>query len=84
MGKYIKVLNIFSTGASRSRPEISEEQKQEIKEAFDLFDSDKTGQIDYHELKVLSNYCVVVRTTTRTRTTVALARFLRYCPVQYE
>jgi len=34
------------------RPELSEEQKQEIKEAFDLFDTDKSGSIDYHELKV--------------------------------
>lgn len=39
---------------SRKKPraEITEEQKQEIKEAFDLFDTDKTGSIDYHELKV--------------------------------
>ncbi|KAF5352351.1 hypothetical protein D9756_006188 [Leucocoprinus leucothites] len=37
---------------AQTRPEISEEQKQEIKEAFDLFDSDKNGYIDYHELKV--------------------------------
>ena len=36
----------------RQRQELSEEQKQEIKEAFDLFDTDKTGTIDYHELKV--------------------------------
>ncbi|CAG9333219.1 unnamed protein product [Blepharisma stoltei] len=36
----------------RGRFELSEEQKQEIKEAFDLFDTDKTGSIDYHELKV--------------------------------
>mmetsp|Transcript_48281 Transcript_48281/g.105078 ORF Transcript_48281/g.105078 Transcript_48281/m.105078 type:complete len:178 (-) Transcript_48281:363-896(-) len=36
----------------RQKVEISEEQRQEIKEAFDLFDSDRTGQIDYHELKV--------------------------------
>ena len=36
----------------RQRHELSEEQKQEIKEAFDLFDTDKTGTIDYHELKV--------------------------------
>ncbi len=36
----------------RVRQELSEEQKQEIKEAFDLFDTDKTGTIDYHELKV--------------------------------
>ena len=36
----------------RARQELSEEQKQEIKEAFELFDTDKTGTIDYHELKV--------------------------------
>ncbi|GAB5372569.1 hypothetical protein AAMO2058_001676900 [Amorphochlora amoebiformis] len=35
-----------------SRPALTEEQKQEIKEAFDLFDTDKSGAIDYHELKV--------------------------------
>lgn len=34
------------------RFELSEEQKHEIREAFDLFDTDKTGSIDYHELKV--------------------------------
>ncbi|KAF9060324.1 hypothetical protein BDP27DRAFT_1273165 [Rhodocollybia butyracea] len=37
---------------THSRPELTEDQKQEIKEAFELFDSDKDGQIDYHELKV--------------------------------
>ena len=31
---------------------LSEEQTAEIKEAFDLFDTNKTGTIDYHELKV--------------------------------
>ena len=36
----------------RGRFELTEEQKQEIKEAFDLFDTDKTSSIDYHELKV--------------------------------
>lgn len=36
----------------RERPELTEEQKQEIKEAFELFDSDKDNAIDYHELKV--------------------------------
>ncbi len=34
------------------RQDLTEEQRQEIKEAFDLFDTDKTGTIDYHELKV--------------------------------
>lgn len=37
---------------AHTRPEISEEQKQEIKEAFELFDADKDGAVDYHELKV--------------------------------
>ncbi|KAJ4946261.1 hypothetical protein JOQ06_023929 [Pogonophryne albipinna] len=32
--------------------ELNEEQKQEIKEAFDLFDTDGTGTIDVKELKV--------------------------------
>ncbi|KAE8218351.1 hypothetical protein CF319_g7758 [Tilletia indica] len=32
--------------------EITEEQRQEIKEAFELFDTDKDGAIGYHELKV--------------------------------
>jgi centrin-3 len=35
-----------------ARPELSEDQKQEIREAFELFDSEKTGFLDYHELKV--------------------------------
>eukprot|EP00397_Hematodinium_sp_SG-2012_P038144 GEMP01041456.1.p1 GENE.GEMP01041456.1~~GEMP01041456.1.p1 ORF type:complete len:182 (+),score=45.56 GEMP01041456.1:83-628(+) len=34
------------------RHDISEEQKEEIKEAFDLFDSEQNGKINYHELKV--------------------------------
>jgi hypothetical protein len=37
----------------QSRPELTEDQKQELREAFELFDSDKTGSIDMHELKVL-------------------------------
>jgi len=32
--------------------ELSEEQKQEIREAFDLFDADGSGTIDVKELKV--------------------------------
>lgn len=36
--------------------ELTEEQKQEIKEAFDLFDTDGTGTIDVKELKVSSSF----------------------------
>merc|ERR1719183_2628956 len=31
---------------------VTNEQKQEIKEAFDIFDSQGTKRMDYHELKV--------------------------------
>ena len=34
------------------KPELTEEQKQEIQEAFDLFDTEGTGTIDAKELKV--------------------------------
>ncbi|CAN2388862.1 EF-hand protein [Pristimantis euphronides] len=37
------------TGA---KPELTEVQKQEIREAFDLFDTDGSGTIDVKELKV--------------------------------
>lgn len=37
---------------THTRQELSEEHKQEIKEAFELFDTDKDGCVDYHELKV--------------------------------
>lgn len=40
------------TGSKKLRNELSEEQKQEIKEAFDLFDSEGVGAIDAKELKV--------------------------------
>ena len=36
----------------KARNELTEEQKQEIKEAFDLFDTDGSGNIDQKELKV--------------------------------
>lgn len=43
------------TGARAPAPphaELSEDQRAEIQEAFELFDTDKDGAIDYHELKV--------------------------------
>merc|ERR1712164_201728 len=39
-------------GWSCKQKELTEEQKQEIKEAFDLFDTDGSGSIDAKELKV--------------------------------
>lgn len=39
-------------GHQKTGKPVSKEQRQEIKEAFDIFDSEKTGRMDYHELKV--------------------------------
>ncbi len=36
----------------KRKTELTEEQKQEVKEAFDLFDTDGSGSIDAKELKV--------------------------------
>lgn len=38
--------------ATAPKKKLTEEQRAEIQEAFDLFDTDKSGSIDYHELKV--------------------------------
>ena len=43
---------IRSRSLKRKRQELTDEQKQEISEAFNLFDTDKDGKIGYHELKV--------------------------------
>ena len=44
-----------------NKPEpLSEDQKIEIKEAFELFDSDKDNHLDYHELKVLPIPCYFI------------------------
>jgi len=40
------------TYGGKKQKELTDEQKQEIKEAFDLFDTDGSGSIDSKELKV--------------------------------
>ena len=42
------------------KPELTEEQKQEIREAFDLFDTDGSGTIDAKELKVSYMYYAII------------------------
>ena len=44
-------LRRFNAGGKKQK-ELTEEQKQECHDAFELFDTEKTGRIDYHELKV--------------------------------
>merc|ERR1711868_278097 len=47
MGK----LNMSRRGAKKKAGQLSEEQLDEIREAFSLFDSDASGAIDVRELK---------------------------------
>jgi Ca2+-binding EF-hand superfamily protein len=38
--------------ARRRARDLSEEQKAEVREAFEIFDMDKDGALDFHEFKV--------------------------------
>ncbi|XP_028617673.1 centrin-1 [Grammomys surdaster] len=55
MASTFRKSNVSSTSYKRKmgpKPELTEDQKQEVREAFDLFDSDGSGTIDVKELKV--------------------------------
>lgn len=55
MASNLRKSNVASTSYKRKvgpKPELTEDQKQEVREAFDLFDSDGSGTIDVKELKV--------------------------------
>ena len=51
-GQFSQKSSLSAAAKRRKRKELSEEQRQEIKDAFELFDADKDSYIDYHELKV--------------------------------
>ena len=44
--------NKVAAGGKKKKLDITDEQKEEIKEIFDLFDTDGSGSIDAKELKV--------------------------------
>lgn len=55
MTSSFKKPNVASASQRRKvdpKPELTEDQKQEVREAFDLFDADGSGTIDVKELKV--------------------------------
>ncbi|XP_052674950.1 uncharacterized protein LOC128156726 [Crassostrea angulata] len=55
MASYGKKTTLAGGGARKKggpKPELTDEQRQEIREAFDLFDTDGSGTIDAKELKV--------------------------------
>ncbi|XP_059975456.1 centrin-1 [Mesoplodon densirostris] len=55
MASSFRKSNVASISQKRKvepKPELTENQKQEIREAFDLFDADGSGTIDVKELKV--------------------------------
>ena len=45
-------LNRKRNSRNKAKTELTDEQKQEIREAFDLFDTDGSGTIDAKELRV--------------------------------
>merc|ERR1711988_1621376 len=57
MGSYLRSRFFFAVMAptkasGKKQTELDDQQKQEIKEAFDLFDTDGSGNIDVKELTV--------------------------------
>ena len=44
--------NSLAARRRQIRMELTEEQKAEIREAFEIFDMDKDGALDFHEFKV--------------------------------
>merc|ERR1711937_843424 len=48
----LRAMAMRRLGGGKKAKELTEEQKNEIKEAFDLFDTDGSGSIDSKELKV--------------------------------
>ena len=50
--KFRKPTSGTSKSKTAAKLELTQEQKNEIREAFDLFDSDESGTIDIKELKV--------------------------------
>lgn len=53
-------MSSFKDRRPQNRARITEQQRQEVKEAFDLFDTDRTGHIDYHELKVSLRFMLYI------------------------
>ena len=45
-------MSLFGNINNNQRFVLTEDQINLLKEAFDLFDMEKTGQIDFHELKL--------------------------------
>lgn len=39
--------------SDRQRAELTADERQELQEAFQMFDQEATGRIDLHELKVI-------------------------------
>lgn len=54
------VHNVFCQHTPKQRTELTPDEKQELAEAFSMFDAEKTGRIDLHELKVPYSGCVVL------------------------
>ena len=65
--------------AVRARPSLPDDQKQEIVEAFNLFDSEKRGYLDLQELKVRVRAAVLSPVAHRRAARRAAQR--RACPL---
>jgi Ca2+-binding EF-hand superfamily protein len=77
--RYGKALSKKSSGAAGAG--LTDEQLEEIREAFHLFDTDHSGSIDLRELKAASQKANNTCTHTHTRTTHAIHQLASKQPV---
>ena len=53
---------VVSGRRRQMRTELTDEQKAEIREAFEIFDMDKDGALDFHEFKVKNFNLIIIST----------------------
>ena len=58
--KKVTAASAASNIAASAKVDLSEEQKTDVREAFNLFDSGATGFIDAKDLKVGLGVCMLV------------------------
>lgn len=85
---YGKKTTLAGGGARKKggpKPELTDEQRQEIREAFDLFDTDGSGTIDAKELKVHCSWNFIY-SFSNTKIFIKTPRYLlrnMYCSVSF-
>merc|ERR1712226_1658626 len=67
MGLVDTMTSVKPSTKKKEKRSLSSDQQNEIQEAFELFDADKDGQINYHEFKVAMSALGFMKTKSETQ-----------------